>query len=254
MGTFNIMKEKVAVITGGMGGIGQTICQHLCAQGARVITSYNRDGDHAEAQHWQKEQLKLGYDIALHYVDVKDFASCAKMVQDIETDFGRIDILVNNAGITRDVQLCKMDLDQWNAVIQTNLNSIFNVTRHVINGMIARQYGRVINISSINGQKGQFGQTNYAAAKAGIHGFTKSLALEVARKGITVNTISPGYVGTDMVMAIPADIREKIITQIPVGRLGQPAEIARVVSFLASSDSSFITGANIAVNGGQYLL
>lgn len=247
------MKDRVAVVTGGMGGIGLTICQHLCKQGARVVTSYNQNGDHAAAQSWKKAQLQAGYNIATRYVDVKDFNSCAKMVQDIETEFGGIDILINNAGITRDVQLCKMDLEQWNAVMQTNLNGIFNVTRHVINGMLKRQYGRIINISSINGQKGQFGQTNYGAAKAGVHGFTKSLALEVARKGITVNTISPGYIATKMVMLVPEDIRERIIAQIPVGRLGKPDEVARTVGFLAASESSFITGANIPVNGGQYL-
>lgn len=248
------MKDKLAVVTGGMGGIGLAVCQYLHDQGARVVATYNQNGNHEAAEAWQKEQQKAGYNLAIRYVDIKDFQVCATMVQEIEKEFGTIDILVNNAGITRDVQFHKMDLEQWNAVMQTNLNGIFNVTRHVINGMISRNYGRIINISSINGQKGQFGQTNYGAAKAGVHGFTKSLALEVASKGITVNTISPGYIATKMVMSISEEIRKKIIAQIPVGRLGLPEEIARTVGFLASSGSSFITGSNIAVNGGQYLL
>lgn len=248
------MQNKTALVTGGMGGIGTAICQYFVEQGARVIASYNRNGNHQAAIEWQEEQRKLGYDIAVIYVDVADFESCSKMAKDIETKFGKIDILVNNAGITRDVQLYKMDLTQWQTVLRTNLDSIFNVTRNIISGMIERGYGRIINISSINGQKGQFGQTNYASAKAGIHGFTKSLAQEVARKGITVNTISPGYIETNMVMSVTDEIREKITAQIPVGRLGKPEEIARAVGFLAAEASSFITGSNLVINGGQYLL
>lgn len=248
------MKNKIALVTGGMGGIGTAICQHLIDQGAHVIASYNKGGDHESARLWHEEQIKNGYDIAIRYVDVSDFQSCEKMVNELEVEFHGIDILVNNAGITRDVQLYKMDQKQWQSVLRTNLDSIFNVTRHVITGMIVRGYGRIINISSINGQKGQFGQTNYSAAKAGIHGFTKALAQEVARKGITVNTISPGYIATPMVMSIPDEIREKVIAQIPVGRLGQPEEIARVVGFLAAEASGFITGSNLTINGGQYLI
>ena len=248
------MNNKTALVTGGMGGIGTAICQHLVAQGSKVIASYNRGGDHEAARLWREEQLKNGYDIAIRYVDVADFHSCEKMIKDIDAEFDGIDILVNNAGITRDVQLYKMDQEQWQTVLRTNLDSIFNVTRHVINGMIARGYGRIINISSINGQKGQFGQTNYSAAKAGIHGFTKSLAQEVARKGITVNTISPGYIATSMVMSVADEIREKIIAQIPVGRLGKPEEVARATAFLAAESSGFITGSNLTINGGQYLI
>lgn len=248
------MKNKTALVTGGMGGIGTAICHHLVEQGAIVIASYNRGGDHEAARLWREEQLKNGYNIAIRYVDVADFTSCEKMISEIETEFGHIDILVNNAGITRDVQLYKMDQEQWLSVLRTNLDSIFNVTRNAINGMMSRRYGRIINISSINGQKGQFGQTNYSAAKAGIHGFTKALAQEVARKGITVNTISPGYIATSMVMAVDENIREKIIAQIPVGRLGKPEEVARAVAFLAAETSGFITGSNLTINGGQYLI
>jgi acetoacetyl-CoA reductase len=248
------MKSKVALVTGGMGGIGTAICRHLYEQDARVVASYNKGGDHEAAKSWQKSQKENGYDITPIFVDVCNFHSSAKMIKQVENEFGSIDILVNNAGITQDTQLCKMDLEQWQEVLRTNLDSMFNVTRNVINGMIERSYGRVINISSINGQKGQFGQTNYAAAKAGIHGFTKSLAQEVARKGVTVNTISPGYIATQMVMSVAEHIREKIVAQIPVGRLGTPEEVARAVGFLAAEESSFITGSNLVINGGQYLL
>lgn len=248
------MKNKTALVTGGMGGIGTAICRHLIAQGVNVISSYNRGGDHDAAKAWREEQLEQGYNIAIRYVDVADFFSCEKMIKEIEKEFSGIDILVNNAGITRDVQFYKMDPEQWQTVLRTNLDSIFNVTRHVISGMISRGYGRIINISSINGQKGQFGQTNYSAAKAGIHGFTKALAQEVARKGITVNTISPGYIATPMVMSVAEQIRDNIIAQIPVGRLGKPEEIAHAVGFLAAEASGFITGSNLTINGGQYLL
>lgn len=248
------MKNHVVLVTGGSGGIGTAICQHFCRKETRVIASYHRNGDHESALAWQAEQRKLGFDIAIKYVDVTDFSLCEKLIQEVESEYGAIDILVNNAGITRDVTLSKMKPEEWQEVINTNLDGIFNITRHAINGMINRQYGRIVNISSINGQKGQYGQSNYAASKAGIHGFTKSLAQEVANKGITVNTVSPGYIETDMVMSVPEKIRDKIISQIPVGRLGRPAEVARVVVFLASQESSFITGSNITINGGQYLL
>lgn len=247
------MEQRTALVTGGMGGIGTAICQQLQAQGARVVATYNRGGDHAAAKLWQEEQRKQGYDIQICFVDVANYASCEEMIKEVEAQ-GPIDILVNNAGITRDVPLYKMNLDQWQEVMKTNLDSIFNMTRHVINGMLSRRYGRIINISSINGQKGQFGQANYAASKAGIHGFTKSLAQEVARKGITVNTISPGYIETNMVMSVNESIREKIIAQIPIGRLGKPEEVARAVVFLAAKESEFITGTNLTINGGQYLL
>lgn len=248
------MENKIALVTGGMGGIGTAICQHLVKQGAFVIASYNKGGDHDAAMQWQEIQKEQGYKIPIHYVDVANFDSCEMMTRNIEAEYGSIDILINNAGITRDVPLYKMHLEQWQLVLKTNLDSIFNVTRNIINSMINRKYGRIINISSINGQKGQYGQSNYSAAKAGIHGFTKSLAQEVARKGITVNTISPGYIETKMVLDVPDEIREKIISQIPIGRLGKPEEIARAVIFLASKESGFITGTNLVINGGQYLI
>lgn len=246
------MKDKIALVTGGMGGIGTAICQHLSDQGAIVIASYNRE--HEIAKVWLEGQIKLGYDFCIGYVDITDYHSCTTLVTNILSKFGSIDILVNNGGITRDVQLHKMAQEQWHSVLRTNLDSIFNVTRNVINSMMEKNYGRIINISSINGQKGQFGQSNYSAAKAGIHGFTKSLAQEVAKKGITVNTVSPGYIETNMIMSVSEDVRNKIIAQIPVGRLGKPAEIARAVGFLAAEESGFITGSNLVINGGHYLI
>lgn len=245
------MRNRVALVTGGMGGIGTAICRHLANEGAQVVVGYKRD--HHLAETWLKEQRSQGYRFVMSYVDVTDFESCQNLVNDIETRFGGIDILVNNAGINRDVQLYKMELDAWRSVLQTNLDSIFNMTRQAINGMVERGYGRIVNISSINGQKGQLGQANYAAAKAGIHGFTKSLAQEVARKGITVNTVSPGYVETNMLKSMSDKILQKVIDQIPVGRLGQPDEVARAVGFLATENSGFVTGTNLVINGGQYL-
>lgn len=247
------MKNRIALVTGGMGGIGTAICRHLAKEGAIVIASYNQNGNHEAAKAWQAQQKAEGFDIATLFVDVTNYESCGKMMKEIYDQYSQLDILVNNAGIVRDAQFCKMNVDQWQEVLRTNLDSLFNVTRHAINAMIERQYGRIINVSSINGQKGQFGQANYAASKSGIHGFTKTLAQEVAKKGITVNTISPGYVETKMVMGVPDAIREKIISQIPVGRLGRPEEVARAVAFLASEESSFITGSNLMINGGQYL-
>ena len=194
-----------------------------------------------------------GFNIEIFEGDVCDFDSMANMMKDIESKLGSIDVLVNNAGITRDGRLAKMSKDDWHAVIDTNLNSVFNCTRNVIDGMIERKFGRIINISSVNGQRGQFGQTNYSAAKAGMHGFTKTLAMEVAKLGITVNTISPGYIATDMVMAVPEKVREQIVAQIPMGRLGGTHEVAHLVSFLASDATSFITGANYSINGGQHV-
>lgn len=246
------MTKRIAVITGGMGGIGQAICYELYQQGMRVVAAYSRE--ESRALSWQKEQLEKGFDFDIAYGDVTDFASCENMINKIESDVGPIAILVNNAGITRDVSCCKMKKEDWDIVINTDLNGMFYVTRAAITAMKNRRYGRIINISSINGQKGQFGQANYAAAKAGMHGFTKALALEVAKAGITVNTISPGYVATEMVLAVPEDIRNKILADIPLGRFAEPAEVARVVAFLADEKNSYITGANIAINGGQYML
>lgn len=246
-------KKKIALVTGGTGGIGTALCESLSEAGYIVAAGYYHGGNDAYAKSWQQAQKEKGFDFHICYANITEFDSCAQMVRDIESEIGPISVLVNNAGITKDVTLKKMDPEQWNDVIRTNLDSLFNVTRNVINGMIDRQYGRIINIASINGQKGQFGQTNYAAAKAGIHGFTMSLAQEVAKFGVTVNTISPGYVDTDMIRKVPKEILDKIIAQIPVGRLAQPQEIGRLVVFLANEQSGFMTGDNLAINGGQYM-
>lgn len=248
------MEKKVALVTGGTGGIGTAICQQLSKDGYIILATYFKGGDHAAVSEWQKVQAVNGHQIKLYFANVNDFNDCQKLIDNISNDYCSIDVLVNNAGITRDSQLYKMDAAKWDEVISTNLTGVFNVTRNVIEGMMNRQYGRIINISSINGQMGQFGQANYAAAKAGLHGFTKSVARESAKYGITVNTVSPGYIETSMLASISNDMRAKIISNIPVQRLGRPDEVARVVSFLASPDSAFITGSNIMINGGQYLL
>jgi acetoacetyl-CoA reductase len=245
--------SRIALVSGGMGGIGTAICQALAHAGVTVVTTYHKSGDHAHAIRWQAEQKDLGFDFDKIYVDISDPLACQQAVAELLQRYVKIDILVNNAGITRDKLCHKMAIDDWNQVIEVNLNSIFYLTQPVLDSMMQQSYGRIINISSINAQKGQRGQVNYAAAKAGMHGFTKSLAQEVANKQITVNTISPGYINTAMVMAVREEVREKIIAQIPVGRLGEPAEVARVVAFLADDASSFITGANISINGGQYV-
>jgi acetoacetyl-CoA reductase len=242
---------RVAVVTGGTGGIGTAICKQLADSGARVATNY-RSGD--KARKWEKDMKAAGYDALLVQADVTRYDACKTLVDQVEKQLGPIHIVVNNAGITKDTTFRKMSSDQWHDVLTTNLDSLFNVTRQVIQGMMERGAGRIINISSVNGQKGQIGQTNYSAAKAGMHGFTMALAQEVARKGITVNTISPGYIGTDMVLKVPDDVRNKIIEEIPVGRLGTPEEVAYIVDFLASDFASFITGANIACNGGQHMM
>lgn len=242
---------KVALVTGGTGGIGAAIVKQLAESGAKVATNYRNE---EKAQAFQKEMKDAGVDVAIYGVDVTDTDGCAKMIEDIEKDLGPIDIVVNNAGITKDTTLRKMTKDQWDAVMNINLDSLYNVCKPVVEGMTGRGFGRIINISSINGQKGQMGQSNYAATKAGMHGFTMSLAQEVARKGVTVNTISPGYIATDMVMAVPEDIRNKIIAQIPVGRLGTSEEIAALCDFLCSDFGGFITGADFAANGGQHMM
>lgn len=246
------MDKKVAVVTGGTGGIGSAISQRL-AKEYQVVACYYKGGRHEEARQWQAEQKKLGFDIDIAYANVTVFADCEKMTADIIERYGSIDVLVNNAGITHDSTLRKMTVEQWQDVIDSNLNSVFNMTRNVIPSMIEHNYGRVISISSINGRKGQFGQCNYAATKAALYGFSKSLALEVAAKGITVNTISPGYIHTHMLEAMKEEILQSIIAQIPVGRLGKPEEIAEVVAFFASDKSGYITGANLDCNGGQYM-
>lgn len=243
-------KKYVALVTGATGGLGTAICKRLANDGFHVVANYNTA---SKAEKW-KEQLKAeGYEFDMYQANVGDFDEVEKMIKSIEASVGPIDILVNNAGITKDGAFRKMSKENWDAVIRTNLDSVFNCTRNVINQMIDREYGRIINISSVNGQRGQFGQANYSAAKAGMHGFTKTLAMEVARKGITVNTISPGYIATDMVMAVAEEVRNKIVAEIPIGRLGGTEEIAHLVSFLASKETSFITGANYAINGGQHV-
>ncbi len=244
------LTDKVALVTGGTGGIGSAICEVLAEEGCKVATNYRSEEKLASLTDRMKER---GHGIAGFRCDITNDGECETLAQQVEESLGAVDILVNNAGITRDTTFRKMTGDKWRAVIDTNLNSAYNVTRPLIEGMMARGFGRIINISSINGQKGQIGQTNYSAAKAGLHGFTMALAQEVARKGITVNTVSPGYVATDMVMAVPENIRNAIIAQIPVGRLGEPGEVARLVAFLASDSAAFVTGADISINGGQHM-
>ncbi|RUR08671.1 acetoacetyl-CoA reductase [Legionella sp. km772] len=246
------MQKKVAIVTGGTGGIGSAISLRL-ANEYQVVACYFKDGKHEEAQQWQQEQKQLGYDIDIVYGDIARYEDCEKLVNLVMERYGQIDVLVNNAGITKDCSLRKMSPQQWQQVLDANLNSVFNMTRNVIPIMIDRGYGRIVSISSINGRKGQFGQCNYASTKSALYGFTKSLALEVASKGVTVNTISPGYIETPMLAAMKEEVLNSIIANIPVGRLGYPKEIADVVAFLVSEDSAFITGANIDVNGGQYM-
>ncbi|HEX4909402.1 MAG TPA: acetoacetyl-CoA reductase [Permianibacter sp.] len=247
------MSKRVALVTGGTGGLGTAICRRLVSEGYVVAAGYNSGGDHDKAKAWQEEQRAAGFDIHISFGDVRDFDSCGRCIDDVQTRLGPVDVLVNNAGITRDSTLRKMTKEQWDAVLVSNLDSVFNMTRHVINGMVDRGFGRIVNVSSVNAQKGQLGQTNYAAAKSGIHGFTKALAQEVARKGVTVNTVSPGYIATKMVMAVAPEIRDEIIRGIPVGRLGTPEEVAHAVAFLISEQSGFITGANLSLNGGQHM-
>ena len=244
------MSARVALVTGGTGGIGTAICKRLADDGHKVATNYRNE---EKTRAWQQQMKADGYDFAIAKGDVSSPEEAEAMVREVEKQLGPIDILVNNAGITRDGTFHKMTAQQWNEVINTNLNSVFNVTRAVIEGMRDRKWGRIIQISSINGQKGQYGQANYAAAKAGMHGFTISLAQENAKLGITVNTVSPGYIGTDMVMAVPEAVREKIVAQIPTGRLGDPSEIAYAVNFFVSEEAGWITGANLSANGGQYM-
>lgn len=245
------MENRIALITGGLGDIGTAICHEFCERGLKVIAADRVEKD--KGLLWQSQQKKLGYEIELAYMDIAEFDSCADMAKDVENRFGAVDIVVNAAGIINDIIFRKMTPEQWNQVVHTDLDSMFNVTRQFINGMIERRYGRIVNISSVNGEKGQFGQTNYASAKSGVYGFTKSLAQEVAKYGVTVNAISPGYVESRMVMSIPEPVREKIIAQIPVGRLAKPEEIAWAIAFLASERSGFITGINLSVNGGIHM-
>ncbi len=244
--------SRVAVVTGGMGGLGEAICMKLGKMDYKVVATYSPGN--TKHNEWLAEMKKQGYEFRAVPVNVTNFESCQQAIAQITKDVGPVDVLVNNAGITRDTTFRKMDQDSWRAVITTNLDSVFNMTKPVIDAMAERNWGRIINVSSVNGQKGAFGQTNYSAAKAGMHGFTKAAALEYAKKGVTVNTISPGYIGTKMVMAIPKEVLDsKIIPQIPVGRLGKPEEVAGLVAYLCSEEAAFVTGANIAINGGQHM-
>ncbi|MEM5404531.1 MULTISPECIES: 3-ketoacyl-ACP reductase [Paraburkholderia] len=245
------MSERIAYVTGGMGGIGTGICQRLARQGFKVVAGC---GPHSPRRvKWLEDQKALGFDFVASEGNVGDWDSTRQAFDKVKAEVGEIDVLVNNAGITRDVVFRKMTREDWTAVIDTNLTSLFNVTKQVIDGMVERGWGRIINISSVNGQKGQFGQTNYSTAKAGIHGFTMALAQEVATKGVTVNTVSPGYIGTDMVKSIRPDVLEKIVATIPVRRLGAPEEIASIVAWLASDESGFATGADFSLNGGLHM-
>ncbi len=246
------MAKRVALITGGMGGLGEVISTKMADAGYTVAVTFS-PSNKASAE-WLKAMKENGYEFRAYPCDVADYESCEACVSSVATDLGTVDILVNNAGITKDMTFRRMTKADWDAVIHTNLDSAFNMAKQVHESMMERGWGRIINVSSVNGSKGAFGQTNYAAAKAGMHGFTKSLALESARKGVTVNTISPGYIGTKMVMAIPENVLEgKIVPQIPVSRLGKPEEVAGLIIYLCSEEAAFVTGANIAINGGQHM-
>ena len=244
------MAQKVAYVTGGMGGIGTSICQRLHRDGLIVIAGCGPSRDHVK---WLDEQKALGYTFYASVGNVADWDSTVEAFKKARAEHGSIDVLVNNAGITRDGMFRKMTKADWDAVMDTKLNSLFNVTKQVIDDMVERGWGRIVNISSVNGEKGQFGQTNYSAAKAGMHGFTMALAQEVASKGVTVNTVSPGYIATDMVMAVREDVREKIIQTIPVRRLGKAEEIGSVCGWLSSDDAGFTTGADFSCNGGLHM-
>ncbi|MES1195614.1 MAG: acetoacetyl-CoA reductase [Steroidobacter sp.] len=243
--------RRIAYVTGGMGGIGTAICKRFCQQGYIVIAGCGPNSTRKES--WLANMKSEGFDVIASEGNVGDWFSTKHAFDKVKTEIGLVDILVNNAGITRDATFRKMDRDQWSQVINTNLNSMFNVTKQVIDDMVERRWGRIINISSVNGQKGQFGQTNYATAKAGIHGFTMALALEVANHGVTVNTVSPGYIGTQMVRTIRPDVLGQIVSSIPMKRLGEPDEIASLVAWLASDDAGFTTGADYSINGGLHM-
>jgi len=243
-------RKKIAYVTGGMGGIGTSLCQRLHHDGFTVIAGCGPSRDHAK---WLAEQAALGYSFHVSVGNVGDWHSTVSAFRTVRAEFGPVDVLVNNAGITRDGMFRKMTRADWDAVIETNLTSLFNVTKQVIDDMVEHGWGRIINISSVNGEKGQFGQTNYSAAKAGMHGFTMALAQEVASKGVTVNTVSPGYIATDMVRTIRREVLDKIVANIPVRRLGTPQDIASIVSWVASEESGFATGADFSVNGGLHM-
>jgi acetoacetyl-CoA reductase len=244
--------KRVAFVTGGMGGLGAAICRRLDGMGMTVTTTHLEQDDHVAT--WLMHERDAGHNFHTYEADVVDFDSCARCARRVLADFGAIDVLVNNAGIARDSTFARMTKADWDAVLRTDLDALFNVTKPFITGMIERGFGRVVNIGSVNGSRGAVGQTNYSAAKAGVHGFTKSLALEVARHGVTVNTVSPGYLDTAMLESVPKNIlAQKILPQIPVGRLGRPEEIASLVGFLCSDDAGFVTGADFAINGGMHM-
>ncbi|MEB0141159.1 MULTISPECIES: 3-ketoacyl-ACP reductase [unclassified Undibacterium] len=245
------MAKRVAYVTGGMGGIGTPICRRLCKEGYTVVAGCGPNSPRREK--WLADMRAEGWDIHASEGNVSDWESTRLAFEKVRAEIGEVDVLVNNAGITRDGQFRKMSKADWDAVMDTNLNSLFNVTKQVIEGMVDRGWGRIINISSVNGQKGQFGQTNYSTAKAGIHGFSMALAQEVATKGVTVNTVSPGYVGTDMVKAIRPDVLEKIVSGIPVKRLAEPEEIASIVAWIASNEGGYATGSDFSINGGLHM-
>jgi acetoacetyl-CoA reductase len=245
------MSKRIAYVTGGMGGIGTAICQRLFKEGYTVVAGCGPNSQRRVK--WLEDQKAQGYDFIASEGNVGDWDSTAAAFAKVKKDVGEVDVLVNNAGITRDVVFRKMTHEDWTSVIDTNLTSLFNVTKQVIDGMVERGWGRIVNISSVNGQKGQFGQTNYSTAKAGIHGFSMALAQEVATKGVTVNTVSPGYIGTDMVRAVKPEVLEKIVASIPVRRLGEPQEIASIVAWLASDEAGFSTGADFSLNGGLHM-
>lgn len=245
------MTKRIAYVTGGMGGIGSAICKRLCQNGFKVVAGCGPASPRKDK--WLADMRAQGYDIYASEGNVADWESTKAAFDKVRAEIGEVDVLVNNAGITRDGQFRRMSKSDWDAVIDTNLNSLFNVTKQVIDGMIDRGWGRIVNISSVNGQKGQFGQTNYSTAKAGLHGFTMALAQEVATKGVTVNTVSPGYVGTDMVRAIRPDVLEKIVGGIPVKRLGEPEEIASIVGWIVSDEGGYATGSDFSLNGGLHM-
>lgn len=242
---------RTALVTGGMGGLGEAIARALQTAGHKVLVTHARTDEAANT--WLKREADAGYTFTSYDVDVSDWDSCQRMAARILADGHHVDVVVNNAGITRDATLRKLSKENWDAVLRVNLDSVYHVTKPFIDAMLERGWGRVINISSINGSKGQFGQTNYSAAKAGIHGFTKALAQEVARKGVTVNTISPGYLATSMVTSMQEDVVKQIVAGIPMGRLGRPDEIAALVAFIASDAAGFMTGSNVSMNGGQHM-
>ncbi|RCS31259.1 acetoacetyl-CoA reductase [Rhodanobacter denitrificans] len=244
--------SRTALVTGGIGGLGTEICRQLARAGRKVIALDLASREERVAS-FHAEVAGFGGAIAFEPADVSDFDSCRQLVERIEQQHGSVDILVNAAGITRDTSLRKMTPQQWHELMRVNLDGVFNMCRHVVEGMATRGFGRIVNISSVNGQTGQFGQTNYSAAKAGVHGFSMALARETARKGVTVNTVSPGYCDTPMVAAVPDEIRAQIVADIPVGRLGLPADIARAVAFLTADDAGYLTGVNLPVNGGYFM-